>query len=227
MSTIKRNSKMNSSEEAYQAMLDDIVSGGLRPGLIVSEHDLSQKYGIGRTPIREAIRRLEGEGFIVVSDKKRRVYYLTSDDIQQIFDLKIVIEGMIAYRAAESDDSSLRGRLQEVLEEMKKFGSGEASSEGLSVEKWLELDKEFHILLYHMARNTRAMTIIDNLNMQWHWIRVGMSAVTGHLERSTAEHLKIGNAVLGHDPETARDAIKEHFENLKKIITSLMNTFGN
>ena len=84
MSTVKRNSKMNSSEEAYQAMLDDIVSGGLRPGLMVSEHDLSQKYGIGRTPIREAIRRLEGEGFIVVSDKKRRVYYLTSDDIEEV-----------------------------------------------------------------------------------------------------------------------------------------------
>ena len=226
MATEKSNTKLNSSEEAYRSILDDIISGGLKPGLIVSEHELSEKYGIGRTPVREAIRRLEGEGFIVQSDKKRRIYYLSPSDIEQIFDLKIAIEGMIAWRAAECDDENLRNRLKTVLGEMQNYGH-DARGNDLSVEKWLELDKEFHALLYEMADNSRAQSIIDNLNMQWHRIRVGMSAVTGHLNRSTNEHLKIGNAVIGRQAESAKNAIKEHFENLKRLIIGLMETFGN
>lgn len=222
----KNKSKLNSSEEAYRSILNDIVSGGLKPGLTVSEHDLSEKYGIGRTPVREAIRRLEGEGFIVVVDKKRRIYYLSPSDIEQIFDLKIAIEGMIAFRAAECEDEALRDKLKSVINEMELYGRNDGNM-NFTIDRWLELDKEFHTLLYEMGKNLRAKSIIDNLNMQWHRIRVGMSAVTGHLERSTREHLKIGNAILGHRPEVARDEIKVHFENLKKIIIKLMQTFGS
>ena len=78
-----------------------------------------------------------------------------------------------------------------------------------------------------MAHNNRARMIIENLNAQWHRIRIGMSAITGHLERSVIEHLRVGHAVIHREPEVAQAAMKAHFENLKKYIISLMNTFGN
>lgn len=229
----KKPRKVNSGEEAYNAILNGITSGELKPGLVVSEHDLSEMYGVGRTPIREALKRLEGEGFIINSDRKRRVYYLTADDIKQLFDLKMVIEGMIAYQAALSEDESDMMQMEAIVAEMERYTGGVDSAaehddgDAISLEKWLELDKRFHDHLYHMARNNRARTIIDNLNAQWHRIRVGMSAITGHLERSVVEHLRVGHAVIHREPEVACAAMKAHFENLKKYIISLMNTFGN
>jgi len=224
--------RVNSGEEAYNAILNGITSGELKPGLVISEHDLSEMYGIGRTPIREALKRLEGEGFIINSDRKRRVYYLTADDIRQLFDLKMVIEGMIASQAARSDSEADMVQMEAIVSEMERYTGGVDSAapddaDAISLEKWLELDKRFHDHLYRMARNNRARTIVENLNAQWHRIRVGMSAITGHLERSVREHLRVGHAVIRREPEVAQAAMKAHFENLERYIISLMNTFGN
>ncbi len=225
--------KVNSGEEAYNAILNGITSGELKPGLVISEHDLSEMYGVGRTPIREALKRLEGEGFIINQDRKRRVYYLTTDDIKQLFDLKMVIEGMIARQAAQSESELDMRQMEAIVSEMERYASGvdpvavPDCTNAISLEKWLELDKRFHDHLYHMARNNRARTIIENLNTQWHRIRVGMSAITGHLERSVVEHLRVGRAVIHREPEVAQVAMQAHFENLKKYIIGLMNTFGN
>lgn len=231
----RRPRKVNSGEEAYNAILGGITSGELKPGLVVSEHELSQMYGVGRTPIREALKRLEGEGFIINSDRKRRVYYLTADDIKQLFDLKMVIEGMIAYQAAESRSAEDMEQMRLIVAEMERYTGGvdpsapsaDNDADAISLEKWLELDKRFHDHLYHMAGNHRARAIVENLNAQWHRIRVGMSAITGHLERSVVEHLRVGHAVVLGEPEVARAAMKAHFENLKRYIISLMNTFAN
>lgn len=225
--------KENSSDCAYNAILNGITTGELKSGLMISEHDLSEAYGIGRTPIREALKRLEGEGFIVNKDRKRHVYYLTVDDIRQIFDLKIAIEGMVAYNAALSTSAELISSLKEIVLEMEKYTQGisvdslMSSNEGITIENWLELDKRFHDLLYNMADNNRARAIIDNLNTQWHRIRVGMSAITGHLERSVFEHLRVAQAILAHEPENAQTAIIAHFQNLKKYIIGLMETFSS
>ena len=102
MTAIMNKNKNNSGEGAYNAILKGIMSGELKPGLIVSEHTLSEMYNVGRTPVREALKRLEGEGFIINSDRKKKIYSLTVDDVREIFDLKMEIEGMVAYKAASS-----------------------------------------------------------------------------------------------------------------------------
>lgn len=231
---VTKTKKENSSDCAYNAILNGITTGALKSGLMISEHDLSETYGIGRTPIREALKRLEGEGFIVNKDRKRHIYYLTVDDIRQIFDLKIAIEGMVAYHAARSDAQDMMDTLKDIIHEMEKYTEGvslntlfEHKGDGITIDNWLDLDKRFHNLLYNMADNNRARIIIDNLNTQWHRIRIGMSAITGHLEKSVFEHLRVGYAILAHEPENAQAAIVTHFQNLKKYIIGLMETFAN
>lgn len=231
MTAIMNKNKNNSGEGAYNAILGGIMSGELKPGLIVSEHTLSEMYNVGRTPVREALKRLEGEGFIINSDRKKKIYSLTVDDIREIFDLKMEIEGMVAYKAAVSKNKKDIAVMEKLLKEMDVIAEQLRQKEGLAdshdIEGWLDIDSRFHDHLYKMADNARAKTIIDNLNAQWHRIRVGLSAVTGHLEGSVKEHQRIAIAVLNKEPEVASAAIKAHFNNLKSRIVTLMKTFQN
>ncbi len=226
---VKTKQNNNHSEDAYQRIIGGIMNGELKPGLVVSEHTLSQMYNVGRTPIREALKRLEGEGFIINSDRKKRIYALTQEDIREIFDLKIEIEGMVAGKAASCSDETARAEMQQIMDEIEAFkdrlGTEKGSPE--EIEHWLNLDRRFHEQLYKMASNSRAKGIIDNLNAQWHRIRVGLSAITGHLDGSIKEHQRIGSAVLDMEPELASAAIKAHFKSLKDRIITLMNTFMN
>lgn len=230
---IQKISKMknNHSEDAYNKILGGIMDGTLKPGMIVSEHDLSSLCGLGRTPVREAMKRLEGEGFIINSDRKKRIYELTQEDIKEIFDLKVVIEGFIAAKAAECRDDKKRDRMAEIIRRIESIMSQVDNSSTIVSEEnkreWLALDAEFHSQLYAMADNSRAKIIIDNLNIQWHKIRAGLNAITTHLDVSLKEHLNIANAVMDNDPEKASSAIISHFRSLCDRIVSLMNTFVN
>lgn len=231
MTAIMNKNKSNSGEGAYNAILRGIMSGELKPGLIVSEHTLSEMYNVGRTPVREALKRLEGEGFIINSDRKKKIYSLTVDDIREIFDLKMEIEGMVAYKAASSKNKKDVALMEKLLEEMdaiaEQLKQKDDQADSHDIEGWLDIDSRFHDHLYKMAGNVRAKTIIDNLNAQWHRIRVGLSAVTGHLGGSVKEHQRIAVAVLNKEPEVASAAIKAHFNNLKSRIVTLMKTFQN
>lgn len=223
--------KNSYSEDAYNKILGGILDGTLKPGLIVSEHDLSELYGLGRTPIREALKRLEGEGFIINSDRKKRIYELSQNDIKEIFDLKVEIEGLVARRAAECKDESERKTMAGIIARMESIQSQIDDNETFAsqerIQDWLELDREFHNQLYVMASNARAKNIIDNLNAQWHRIRVGLSAITSHIDVSVKEHLRIAYAVMDGNSELASSAIKDHFGRLSGQIVTLMNTFKN
>lgn len=220
--------KLNSAEKVYNQILRDIISNELKPGQILSEPDLSEMYQISRTPVREALNKLEGEGFVIRNGSKRQVYHMTSDDINQLFELKIAIEGMIAYKAALSVDEHMRREMQVIAADMELYiGVGKGNANTIVLDKWLELDNRFHYLLYQMAHNDRARVIVDNLNAQWHRYRVGISAIAGHLERSVAEHLKIARAILHKNPSAAKEAMEEHFKNLQSHINTLMDIFSN
>lgn len=224
----KFNDKPNSTERIYNCILSGIISNTYKPGQVLSEPEIAEKYQISRTPVREALNKLEGEGFVIRNGAKRMVYQLTPDDIDQLFELKIAIEGMIAHKAALSDDVDMRDDLQDIVTEMEQYVDAGASREldRIMLDNWINLDVRFHTLLYRMAHNNRAKSIVDNLNAQWHRFRLGISAVSGHLERSVAEHLKIGNAVLEHNPEAAREAMEGHFRNLQEQIKQVMKVFS-
>lgn len=218
--------KTNSTDRAYKQILHAIVTNQFKPGQILSEPELSERYHLSRTPVREALNKLEGEGFVLRNGAKRMVYQLTADDIDQLFDLKIAIEGMIAYKAATSDDECMRAQMLAILAEMEAYEVKQKASTG-EIEQWHDIDNRFHDLLYNMAHNYRARAIIDNLNAQWHRFRMGLSSIAGHLTRSISEHIRIGYAVIDHEPATAREAMEEHFRNLQAQIKTLMNIFGN
>lgn len=215
----------STSNDAYGRILKAIVTSELRPGDAVAEIQLAQKFGFGRTPVREAIMRLENEGFIVSSERKKRVYILFPKDIEEIFLIKQAIESMIAFQASEKATAQNKKELADMLAEMRLLKNGENSQHNDYVQRWLELDTDFHDLLFRIANNSRAGVIVDNLNLQFRRIKLGMLVLEERVEKSVREHLEIGEAILEGRKEDASRLMHSHLETVKQTIIALMKTF--
>lgn len=215
-------------ELAYGAIKERILNMSLKPGEMVSELTVSKELGISRTPIREALKKLEQEGLIVDHNRRKRVYILTIHEINEIFDLKVAIEGHMAALAALRHDAGQAARLRAIMKTMEGFRvrdySG-AKADHPIIQDWLKVDRQFHDLLFAMAGAGRAAELVDNLNSQWHRLRMGLLAMEDRLRRNLDEHAALGEAVLARREEQARALMTAHLENLRHTLTALMQVF--
>lgn len=202
----------------------------LKPGETVSEYAIAEKLKVSRTPVREAFKRLEQEGLIISTPSgRKKVFVLTTKDVELIFDLKEILEsGIVKWAVERGSDDDIK-QLELVTEKMlslfesNKEGKDEAESELLK--KWLQLDVEFHELLYKMAGNPRAEQIIKNLNNQWQRLRQAILVMEGRMQKSSEEHLRIAQAITQRNSEEAERKMKEHLLNIRKMLVSMMRAF--
>jgi DNA-binding GntR family transcriptional regulator len=197
----------------------------IKPGEAVTETALSKRLGISRTPIREAFKKLEQDGLLVTTGRRKHVCVLTVREVEEIFDLKICIEGAVAAWAAERADDSRRSQIKTVLDRMKQIAAArpaEASKEQAWLDEWLDGDRQFHEIIFGAAGNGRARQVIRTCNMQWHRLKLGMLTLEGRVERSVAEHEAVAEAILAGRPAEARRAMEMHLLNLKKELVKVM-----
>lgn len=200
-----------------------------RPGESLSEIAIANELKLSRTPVREAMKRLENEGLIVSENRRKYVYVLRIHEIEEIFELKCSIEGNCVARAAELHTDSEAEELGSIMEKVDEFLHHQdlslARSDHHLIHDWLSLDQEFHETLFRMCRNRKAEQIVNQLNSQWHRLELGILAMEGRLAQNVSEHQVIGKAVLKRDEVAARDAMIKHLGNLRNTITSIMEIF--
>jgi len=213
------NSTETYQQQAYNYVRDRILSMAFKPGDRITDSSIASELNISRTPVREALQRLEIEG-LLSSEARRgwKVTSLTIKDIEDIFDLKCEIEGLIARKAAICKDDDHRKTLQELLGAMK-----EASSNS-DIDSWIEIDSSIHHLFYVMAQNERAERIINNLNDQWHRLRTGFIKLKGRLDPATDQHAKVILAILDGDPDAADAAMHEHLNDVRNGLLQVLVT---
>ena len=219
----------NSVEAVYELLVQKILDMTLKPGEVVTEFSISEKFGIGRTPVREALKRMESEGLIQTRNRTKTIQMLQSKDLEEIFDIKILLESAVAGMAAIHGTAHQREQLRSVIRSMESFmrerSQGQSCEEDC-LQQWLALDRSFHALVFEMAGNERIMKIIANLNLQWHRFKVGLMAIEDRLDKALGEHFSIGMAIIEQDPAGAESAMREHLSSLKKVLSSLMKTFA-
>lgn len=206
-------------QQAYEYVRDKILSMDYKPGDKITDSSIASELNISRTPVREALQRLELEG-LINSEVRRgwRVTSLTIKDIEDIFDLKCEIEGLIARKAASYDEDDYRKELKNLLNAMKEASSND------DVESWKEIDSSIHHLFYVMAKNDRAESIINNLNDQWHRLRTGFIKLQGRLDRATDQHEKVILAIIDGDPDGADEAMHEHLNDVRNGLLQVLIT---
>ena len=123
---------------------------------------------------------------------------------------------MIARKAAECEDESLRAILRETFERMSRAAEAE------DMDGWVEADLQLHQTIAAMADNPRAERIIKNLNDQWYRIRIGFTALQGRINRSTQEHQLLIESILAGNGDEAQKQMHLHLNNLEAELTRVL-----
>jgi DNA-binding GntR family transcriptional regulator len=191
---------MTLAEQAYRRLEEMIVTLVLPPGAVVTEGELARKIGIGRTPLREAVQRLASQR--LVNTLPRRGLSVTAINLTDhlgVLETRKVLDALIAAGAARRATPEQRSGLREFAAHM------EAAARSDDLERFLELDQEFDLLLAEAAHNSAAASAIAPLHVHcrrfWYYHRHG-----GDLLRAARLHEDLITAVSDGDAERAATA---------------------
>ena len=204
----------------FENLRNAILEGNLKSGERLMEVQLAEQLGVSRTPIREAIRKLELEGLVVMLPRKGAyVSNMSYKDLIDVLEIRATLEGLAASLAAErrSDDDIVE------LERLSK--EFETCVREVDVEGVLKKDVEFHEKIFSMANNKRLYKLITSLWEQVHRFRV---TYVSNYEASLSlveEHNRILKAIKTGDSELAKKYATEHIELAEQFF--MENTANN
>jgi DNA-binding GntR family transcriptional regulator len=197
---------LTDAEKAYLKIKDRIVTVKMRPGAVISESELMEDLGLGRTPIREGLKRLQSENLVIV--KPRRGMFVADiaiTDLTQIYEVRVELEALGARLAAQRISSSQIKELHCLLEEHRETDHDDKLS-------LIELDKRFHQLL---AESTHNNFLRNELN---HYYDLSLRIWHLALHYSSPEdldvvaHAELVEAIEGGDSQLADFRMRRHIE---------------
>ncbi len=191
-------------EKILETIREAILKGALKPGEKVAEPELAERFGISRTPIREAFRQLESEGYLTVIPRKGAVVTSLSErDVEEFYAIKSILEGYAARIAAEKLSNRDMERLEAInahLEQLAKDGD---------VKTFFRVHNEFHELFIKAAGNDKLLELINQLVMKFNRLRMASLSLPGRMEISVREHRKIIEAFRNQDGAKADQLVSK------------------
>lgn len=226
LTPIKLDSYQPLREVVCESLRDAIRKGILKPGQRIMEIKLAEELGVSRTPVREAIRKLELEGYVVMMPRRGTyVADMSIRDINEIFEIRTALEslsnGLAAEHITEDELEHLQRLLVVIGGYIKEYEDG--PDREAAMDKIVKTDIEFHDLLYHAARNNRLVGIISNLRDQLTRFRTLSMSYPGRLEATLDEHREIVETIANGDGRAARKAAVHHMENSEKTLLKAMD----
>ena len=225
-----RSSKSSFSTNAYKSIKGLILENKLAPGEAVTEQSLADHLNIGRTPIREALKKLEQENLIVTVNRRKRVNSLNVNQVNQIYELKICIEsymaGLAASRANDKQLALIENNMRRMEEHAKTLGQDDESmpKEGW-FSTWMQLDANLHESIYKAADNEKSIEIIQSLNISIHRFKLGLLTLKGRIDISVLEHRRFVDDILARRPAEAQAHMSEHLKNVQTELVKIMSLF--
>lgn len=204
-------------EIVFESMREAILTGVLQPGERLMEIQLAEEMGVSRTPVREAIRKLELENFVVMIPRKGAyVAGVSSKDVADVFEIRSALEGLAAGLAAERIT-------EDELEQMERVLFYKANEEEVNLEQIVKTDTDFHALVYAASRNERLIQILANLREQIQRFRATSLAVPGRNKLAIEEHRMIVDALRRHDSEEAQTLAMAHIVTAENVMFEVLS----
>lgn len=195
------------SERAYGQIRSMILSGALSPGTQIREEQLAESCGVSRTPVRDALRRLEAEQFIRRSDTQRSfVADWSLDDVEDAFQLRAMLEAHAATRAATRVSWDQLERLRSHNRAILKSISGDKPD----VPTFLEHNRLFHAVILEAADSERLSSMLAQVIEQPVVLRTALQYDRENLQRSWNEHEELLSAFTHRDPDWASAVMTSH-----------------
>jgi DNA-binding GntR family transcriptional regulator len=194
-------------EKILENIRDAIISGALTAGSRVSEPDLAERYGISRTPIREAFRQLESEGYLTVIPRRGAVVSeFSQKDVEEFYAIKSILEGYAARRACEKLTPKELDRLQAINDRLLDLASHN------DIKAFFKVHNDFHDLFIKAADNEKLRELITSLVTRFQRLRLMSLSLPGRMKISIQEHEKIIDAFRKRDAATAELLVRKNAE---------------
>jgi DNA-binding GntR family transcriptional regulator len=208
-------SKTRLSDAVYETVLEAILGGKLPAGTVVSEVSLARQLDVSRTPVHDALRQLSKDGLVLQRANHRAVVATFSqEDVYDICEMRILLEGEAAKRAATRIDRPTLARLREIAEQL-----GSSSQKSGWTERWVDFDEEFHTAIARVSGSQRLYQDIVRYRM----LHRGFNKLTTTvdcLQQALHEHLIILDALDARDPERASVSMVEHIREWQAYFVS-------
>ena len=197
------------STSVYDAIRDAIVNGRIKPGEPLSESSLAAEYGTSRTPIREALQRLEVEALVERLPRGVQVRETSPEEIIDIYDVRITLEGAAARAAAERATELDRRRLRAAQKEMEKIGLDPAAR--------AEVNRQFHEAIWAASHSPTLIDLLHRLNV--HLVRYPTTTLEyeNRWQDVLDEHTALLDAIDTHDALRAREIAEGHMAGAREV----------
>ncbi|WP_411730491.1 GntR family transcriptional regulator [Paeniglutamicibacter sp.] len=206
-------------------MRDSILQGEYQPGTRMGQEMLAERFKASRMPVREALRQLESEGLVsIVPHSGAWVAKLDPFEFDQTYKLREAVEPLAIRESIPHLDDQQKQRILELAREIE---ANAKSEESIDVERFLDLDRQFHLLTYAGVRSQYLNEVVQRLwNTTQHYRRVLMTSLpTEQLEATNADHFLIADSVRRGDAEAAATLVQLHIRRTRSNlspITSMM-----
>jgi DNA-binding GntR family transcriptional regulator len=192
-------------DSVYLKLRQEIVAATLPPGYVLREAELAARFGVSKTPLREAFVRLEQDGFVQIAPYRSAVVGgYSRQDLREIYEVRELLEGLCAREAAVSIATEDLAALNRIVRDSA------AVLEAGDTERLPALLDEFDVLLYAQSKNTRITAMLNNIRD--HVTRIGRLtvAIPGRMGTSVREHEGIYEAIVQRDGLRAETLMRQH-----------------
>lgn len=194
--------------KVFKYIKGQIINGHYKVGDNLIESKMAEELGVSRTPIRESIRLLELEGLVETTPNKGAVVLgISSKDVQDIYSIRCLIEGLAARWAAERIGVLEKKEMQKIIDLMD-FYAQKGDTDELA-----DLDNRFHQIIYEASGSKILNLTLGNLHQYVQLARLESLKRPNRLGRTIEEHHEILNAFLESDPDKAEKAVTTHVQN--------------
>ncbi len=205
-------------EQVYEKLKSDILNGTYKPGERIQELKIAKKLNVSRSPVREAIKELIGEGLLVsVPNKSITVKKLSVKEIKDIFDFRNITEKYAIEKTIDNLDDRIIKRLESIKSDFKKLYEDD------DLHRYCKVDSEFHNYLIKSSGNALLHQVVSNVMALIEQFRVISLSSNQRFEESIDEHVTIIDSILKKDKKNACSVCIRHLDLAKDEIISYLN----
>ncbi|WP_206811169.1 GntR family transcriptional regulator [Paradesulfitobacterium ferrireducens] len=217
---IFETNKNSASRKLYELLKEEIIQLRLKPGSNISENEISEKYNVSRTPVREAFLRLSQEGLLTIYPQKGTfVSLIDLSLVEEARFLRETLEKAVVNLACKEFSQEKVFALEMNLKYQEMYIKNHDS------EKQFQADEQFHKLIFEGCDKTRIWKIIDEMNNDFKRIRLLRLATNFNWDDIYIQHSNIFNGIIHKNPELAEKAMKEHLTAVNFDKTELVKKY--
>ena len=202
----------NLREQIYDILKNMIVHREIQPGEKINEERVARETGVSRTPIREALCRLENEKIIEMIPRRGAfVIRQTEATVREVLEIREVLEGLVTRLATMHMDEKTLGQLTKCLEKIRSI-----PDESRYLMKYTQSDIQFHSILLEACRNSMLQNMMATTNTHLQIIRLRTVVLPGRAKKTVEEHYEILKAIETGNEDRAETMMRKHVESVRR-----------